>query len=360
MSAQKTTVGIIGCGNISSIYLRTCKAFAGLNLVACADIDFSRAQDKAAEYDIRAMSVDEMLADPSIELVINLTIPKAHAEVALAAVQAGKSVYNEKPLTITREDAQTLLKTAAAKGVRVGGAPDTFLGAGLQTCRRALDDGMIGRPVGATGFMLCPGHESWHPDPAFYYQTGGGPLFDMGPYYITALVSLLGPVKRVTGSARITYPERTITSKPKYGQTIQVQVPTHTAGTLEFANGAIATLLMSFDVWASRLPPIELYGSEGTMAVPDPNTFGGPIQAWRKGQWNDVPITLAYHENSRGLGVADMARGLRTGTPHRASGELMYHVLDIMHAIHDAANSGQHVELKSTCVQPTPLDYAGL
>jgi len=355
---KKVKVGIIGCGNISGIYLKNCsQTFEILDLVACADLIPERAQAKAEEYHIKAMSVEELLADPEIEIVVNLTIPKAHAEVCMAALEAGKNVHVEKPLAITREDGQKLLELAKAKGLRIGAAPDTFLGAGIQTCRKLIDDGWIGEPIAATAFMTNHGHESWHPDPEFYYKVGGGPMFDMGPYYLTALIALMGPVKRVTGSTRITFPERTITSTPKYGTKITVDVPTHVAGVMDFANGAIGTIVTSFDVWSAQLPRIEIYGTEGTLSVPDPNTFGGPVYVRRAGasEWSEIPLTHGYAENSRGIGVADMAYAIRSGRPHRANGELAYHVLDIMHGFHDASDSGKHYELASTCQQPAPL-----
>jgi len=356
--AGKVKVAIIGCGNISDIYLQNMTGvFENLEVAAVADIIHERADEKAAEYQgVKSMPVDELLADEGIEIVVNLTIPNAHAEVARRAVEAGKSVYNEKPLTIKREEAARLLETAAKKEVLVGGAPDTFLGAGYQTCRKLIDDGWIGEPVAATAFMTCHGHESWHPAPEFYYKVGGGPMFDMGPYYLTALVTLLGPARRVTGSARITFPERTITSRPLYGKVVEVEVPTHVAGVVDFESGAVATVITSFDVWAANLPRIEIYGSEGTLSCPDPNTFGGPVRLMRAGgEWADVPLSHVYEENSRGLGVADMAAALRSGRPHRASGELCRHVLDIMHAFHDASESGAHVEIESTCARPSPL-----
>jgi predicted dehydrogenase len=250
-----------------------------------------------------------------------------------------------------------LLNLAQEKGLRVGGAPDTFMGAGGQTCRKLIDEGWIGRPVAATAFMTGHGHESWHPDPAFYYKAGGGPMFDMGPYYLTALVNLLGPVRRVSGEARITFQERTITSEPKCGEIIDVDVPTHIAGTADFESGTVATVIMSFDVWDARLPRIEIYGSEGTLSVPDPNGFGGPVSVFRPGNEarQDVPLTHSYAENSRGLGVADMASAILCGRPHRASGELACHVLDVMHAFHDAAEEGVYAELQSSCGRPAPL-----
>lgn len=354
----KTKVGVIGCGNISGIYLESPKTFQVMEIVACADLIMERAQAQAAKYGVpRACTVAELLADPEIQIVMNLTPPPAHYEVGIAALRAGKCVHNEKPLAIKREEGREMLDLARAKGLRVGGAPDTFLGGGIQTCRKLIDDGWIGEPIGAAAFMLCHGHESWHPSPEFYYQVGGGPMFDMGPYYLTALVSLMGPVKRVTGSARITFPERTITSQPKYGTKVQVEVPTHVAGLLEFANGAIGTIITTFDVWASELPRIEIYGTAGSLSVPDPNGFGGPVRIRRAGakEWSDVPLTHGFAQNCRGIGVADMAYALRSGRPHRANGEMAYHVLDIMHAFHDASREGKHSELKSTCSRPAPL-----
>jgi predicted dehydrogenase len=359
---SKCRIGIVGCGFISGIYLENLKRFEDLEVAACADLVPARAAARAAEYGVaRACGVDELLTDPGIRIVVNLTIPKAHAGVGLAVLQFGKNLYNEKPLAIERAEAGRLLDVAGRNGLLVGCAPDTFLGAGLQTCRKLIDDGVIGEPVAATAFMVCHGHESWHPDPEFYYQAGGGPMFDMGPYYLTALVSLLGPVRRVTGSARITFRERLITSQPKSGAGIAVEVPTHVAGVLYFANGAIGTIVTSFDVWAAELPHIEIYGSEGTLSVPDPNTFGGPVRLRRAGSdtWVDVPLSHGHAHNSRGLGVADLAHALRSGRSHRASGEMAGHVLDVMHAIHDASREARHIMVESSCERPAPLP-AGL
>lgn len=356
---ERVKIGIIGCGNISDIYLQNCTGtFSILDVAAISDIIPEKARAKAVQYNIpKACPVEELLSDPEIKIVLNTTIPKAHAEVTLAALNAGKSVYAEKPLTITREDGKRILKLAGEKGLLVGCAPDTFLGGGLQTCRKLVDDGWIGAPVAATAFMMSHGPESWHPDPEFYYRVGGGPMFDMGPYYLTALVSLLGPVSRISGSARITFPERTITSKPKFGNKIQVEVPTHVTGILDFESGATANIITSFDVWASQLPNIEIYGSEGTIRVPDPNTFGGPVLVKMAGQedWMQVPLTHGYSDNSRGLGLADMASALLYGRGHRANGEMAYHVLDIMHCIHDASKEGVSCRAASTCSRPAPL-----
>lgn len=355
---ETVKAGIIGCGNISGIYFQAGKTFEILDIVACADLIKERAEAQAAKFGVtRACTVEELLADPKIKIVMNLTIPDAHYSVGMAALQAGKSVHGEKPLAITREEGKEMLETAKAKGLRVGSAPDTFLGGGIQTCRKLIDDGAIGEPIGATAFMTCHGHESWHPDPEFYYKVGGGPMFDMGPYYLTALINLMGPVRRVTGSARITFPERLITSQPKHGTKIKVDVATHVAGVLDFANGAVGTIITSFDVWGAALPRIEIYGTDGSLSVPDPNGFGGPVKILRAGEkeWADVELTHIYAQNSRGIGAADMAYALQSGRPHRANGDLAYHVLDIMHAFHDASEQGKHVVLESTCERPAAL-----
>jgi predicted dehydrogenase len=357
MATGKTGVGVIGCGFISDIYLTVCATFDALEVRGCADVVRARAEAQAAKHGIRAYNVDELLADPDVEIVLNLTIPQAHAAVSAQALAAGKSVYSEKPLALTREDGQALLAEARRRGLRVGAAPDTFLGAGLQTCRKLIDDGWIGEPVAATGFMLGHGPEGWHPDPDFFYPPGAGPLFDMGPYYLTALVALLGPVGRVSSSARISVPERTMGSAARRGERIAVNTPTHVAAILDFAAGPVATLVTSFDVWSATVPRLEIYGTDGSLVLPDPNTFGGPVLVRRAGatEWSPVPLTHGYSENSRGLGVADMARAIQMGRPHRASGELAYHVLDVMQSILDAATEGRRRDIESACERPAPL-----
>jgi predicted dehydrogenase len=358
MSKATVKVGLIGCGTISSVYLENCAKFNNLEVVACADLDLARAVAKAAQYNVpRAIPVEELIADPEIQVVLNLTIPAAHGAVALAALEAGKSVYNEKPLAITREDARRMLELADQRGLRVGCAPDTFLGGGLQTCRKLIADGWIGRPVAATAFMLGRGPEGWHPDPEFLYQPGAGPLFDMGPYYLTALIALLGPVRRVTASAQISFPERLITSQPRYGTMITVRAPTHVAGVLDFAGGAVGTLVTSFDVWAAEAPRLEIYGADGSLSLPDPNSFGGPVRVRRPGmrEWQELPLLYGYAGEGRGVGLADMAAALATGRAHRADGRLAYHVLDIMHAFLDASREGRHIDLASGVAPPDPL-----
>jgi predicted dehydrogenase len=351
MGMKPVKVGFVGCGTISGIYLQNAKTLRALDVVACADLLPERARARAEEHQIaRACTVDELLADPDVEVVLNLTIPNAHASVALAALEAGKSVYNEKPLAIARADGRRMLDLAASRALLVGGAPDTFLGAGIQTCRKLIDDGWIGEPVAAVAFMLGHGHEHWHPDPDFYYQPGGGPMFDMGPYYLTTLVNLIG-------SARVTVPERTITSQPRFGQKITVRTPTHVAGALDFANGAIGTIITSFDCWWHQLPRIEIYGTDGSLSVPDPNTFGGPVRVRRAGaqDWSEIPLTHGYAKNSRGIGLADLACALRSGRAHRASGSLACHVLDVMHALHDSSREERHIRVESTCERPAAL-----
>lgn len=354
----KMKVGIIGTGNISGIYLKNGSRFDAMEIVACADIDVARAKARAEEFGIRGCTVEELLADPEIGMVINLTIPQAHASVCIQALEAGKHVYVEKPLAVKREEGRRILETAKRNGLYVGGAPDTFLGGGIQTCAKLIADGWIGTPIGATAFMMSGGHESWHPDPEFYYRKGGGPMFDMGPYYLTALIALFGPIRRVTGSARISFPERKITSKPKHGQLIPVEVPTHVAGILDFESGPVVTLLTSFDVkGGSQLPNIEVYGSAGTLRVPDPNTFGGPILLKRAGssEWKEIPLAYGNDDNARGIGAADMAAAILAGRQHRANGELAYHVLEAMHGFHDASEQGVHYAMKSTCAKPELL-----
>lgn len=368
MSIQPVKTAIVGCGNISSIYIENAQQWDILDLVACANRTLPRAQAQAEKYGVpRAITIDQALADPDIELIINLTTPDVHAEIGLAALRAGKSVYNEKPLAIERDDARLMLAEAQARDVRVGCAPDTFLGGGLQTCRQVIEAGEIGEPVAANAFMFILGPEAWHPNPAFLFQRGAGPLFDIGPYYLTALVSILGPVRRVTGSARTTFTERTIGSGPKQGQQFAVETPTHIASILDFDGGAVATLTTSFDVAVSAGAAINLYGvggalleiqgTRGTLSMPDPNGFGGPVRVRALGdaEWREIPIAHAHTGNSRAMGAADMAYALRTGRAHRASGDMAYHVLDVMHAVLQASSEGRHVTLNSTFVSPAPL-----
>jgi predicted dehydrogenase len=357
-NASPVGIGVIGAGYISDIYLKNCTSrFDNLRVVAIADLMMDRAREQAEKYGIAAMTVDELLGHPEIEIVIDLTIPAVHGEVGLRVIEAGKSVYNEKPLAATPADARLLLQRAAERGVRVGGAPDTFLGGGLQTVRALLDEGAIGTPVAATGMMLTSGHERWHPNPDFYYQPGGGPLWDMGPYYLTALLALLGPVERVAGTASASFAERTIKSGPRAGETVPVDTPTHILTLLDFASGTRGSLTTSFDVYDTNGSTLVLYGSDGTLRLPDPNTFGGPISLLRAGasEWEEIAPRFGYTDNSRGLGVSDMARALREGGPHRASGEMAAHVVDIMDAALASSVQGRHMAITSRFGRPARL-----
>lgn len=348
-------VGIIGTGNISGAYLQHATRFDDMRIVACANRSPAPAEAQAKTYGVQAMSVETLLADPSIDMVLNLTVPQAHTEINRAALAAGKHVYVEKPLALDPVKAADLLAEAERLGLRVGCAPDTFLGAGQQTCRHLLDDGRIGDPVAATAFMMCPGHEHWHPNPGFYYLAGGGPILDMGPYYLTALVNLFGGVVEVMAMARRSG-ERVATCGACRGARLPVEVDTHTAGLLRFENGVVATLVMSFDVQAHRHAPIEVYGTRATLGVPDPNTFGGPVLLHTgDGAFVEEPLTHGYAENSRSLGVAEMAHAIRTGRAHRASGALAAHVLEVMDALRRSASGKACIRIESRCGRPEPM-----
>lgn len=351
------SVGIIGCGNISNAYFKGAQLFRAIEVQACADLNPEAARRQAETYGVEARSVTSLLESEDVEVILNLTIPAAHAEVNLQALAAGKHVYTEKPFALSLAESQQVLELAAEKGLRVGSAPDTFLGAGLQTCRRLVDQAWIGTPLSGTAFMLCPGHESWHPSPAFYYARGGGPMLDMGPYYLTALVHLLGPIRSVMATTAKARELRLATSEGAFGQQLPVEVPTHYSGTVTFVSGAVVTVVMSFDVQRHLHKNIELYGSAGSLQVPDPNSFGGPVRLFRPGNadWQDIPFTHGYRENSRSLGLADLATAIQHGRPHRCSGELAHHVLEAMLAFETSAEQGRRMDLSSTCTQPAPL-----
>jgi len=355
---QVTNVGIVGTGYISGTYLEHLARLPGVEVVAVADLDLGRAQAIADQHEgIRALSSEDLLADPEVDIVLNLTIPAAHASVNQAVLQAGKHVYGEKPLAVDRIEAEPLLKLAAANNLRIGCAPDTVLGTGTQTARAALDRGDIGVPTAATASFVTPGHELWHPAPEFYYQAGGGPLLDMGPYYVSSLVTLLGPVRRVTGRAGRSKEQRKIHTGPRAGETFAVEVPTHVTGILEHESGALTTLLMSFDVWAARLPRIEVHGTEGSLSVPDPNHFDGKVEiaTATSRDWAELPVAGGYAGAGRGVGVADMARAIRTGGEHRANGALAHHVLDVLESLLEAAAQDQPVDVASTVDRPTAV-----
>ena len=328
-----------------------------LEITACADIRMAAARAKAKEHGCRALTVKQLLADREIDLAINLTLPAVHAEVSLTALKAGKHVHCEKPLAVNLDDARAVIQLADKKKLRVGCAPDTFLGAGQQTSRKLIDDGWIGKVTSGTAFMLSPGVEAWHPNPAFYYQPGAGPMFDMGPYYLTALVNLLGPVRKVCAITSRAREERFATCKEHYGEILPVNVPTHYSGSLEFHSGTVITMTMSFDVQRHGHAPIELYGTLGSLKVPDPNTFGGPVSLFTAadGEWRPQTLSHLYAEPSRGIGPADMAHAIISGRNHRASGALAFHVLEIMHAFEKSAATSRHVTIKSKPPRPAAM-----
>ncbi len=354
---NKVKIGIIGCGNISQAYFDATKKFQILEVVSCTDINMKVAEAKAEENKVKAVTIEKMLADPEIQIIINLTIPAVHAEVSMTILEAGKHVHCEKPLAVTLEDGKKVLDLAKEKGLKVGCAPDTFMGAGLQTCRKIIDDNWIGKVVSGTAFMMAHGPEDWHPNPAFFYEAGGGPMFDMGPYYITALIHLLGPVKRVSAITSKAYEERIATCEAQFGKKLPVEIPTHYSGSLEFVSGPVITMTISFDVWKHSNPKIEIHGTEGSMSVSDPNSFSGDVKVFKPGaeDWATVPHSHKYAENIRSIGVADMAYSILSGRKHRCNGKIAYHTLEVMHSFEESSDTGKAVELQSTCDQPAPL-----
>lgn len=351
MSALR--VGIVGVGVISRQYFAQLATRPEVEVVAVADLDIARAAAVAAERGIRALSVEELMTDAGVDLVLNLTIPAAHAEVALAALAGGKHVYGEKPLALDTASGQRVLDAAARAGLLIGSAPDTVLGTGVQTARRALDEGRIGDAVSASVHWTAPGHELWHPAPAFYYQPGAGPLFDMGPYYLTTLVTLFGPVARVSGLATRSTRARTIATGPDAGAAIPVEVDTHVLALLEHASGVTASVTVSFEVWQSRAPLFEVYGTAGTLAVPDPNTFDGPAELWtpEAGEWRQLPDAAGYVSGGRGIGILDLASAVAEGRAPRCSGDLAFHVLEVMEAV---LAGGEH-DIRSRPARPEPV-----
>ncbi len=354
---EPLNVGVIGVGNISRQYFANFPDLPGLKLVTVADLNEARAAEVAAEQGVESSSVDALLADPRIDAVLNLTIPAAHVAIGTRALEAGKHVFGEKPLALDPAEAAPMLELAIARGLRIGSAPDTVLGTGIQTARQVLDAGIIGDAVAASVQWSSPGHELWHPAPAFYYQPGGGPLFDMAPYYLTSLITLFGPVARVSGVATRSSRERSVATGPLAGTSIPVEVDTHVSTVLEHVNGVTSTVTVSFDVWASRSPLFEVYGSAGSIAVPDPNRFSDPVEVWTTDtqEWREVPVSAGYADAGRGFGLADMARAIETDRPHRASGVLAFHVLEIMDAALHAGHEHRVIELESTVERPEPV-----
>lgn len=387
---ERTRVAMIGVGAISGIYLQNItKVFRELDLVGVCDLIPERAEKGAAyvKEQIEAgapvrqpkiySDMYEAFQDPEVEVILNLTRPHEHYEVTRQALLHGKHVYSEKPLGVDMEEAQQLITLAEEKNLRLGGAPDTFMGAGIQTARRLIDDGMIGDVVGASCAMVCHGHETWHPDPEFYYKRGGGPMLDMGPYYVTALVQLLGEAKGVMGMTKTTFPHRTITSEPHHGEDIAVDVDTYLSGNILFSNGAIAQIFTTFDVYYTQQARFEVYGTKGTLVVPDPNTFGGPVMLLRPEDqaaapktdpalakksvpqfyngYKEMPLLYDYNENSRALGLADMCKALRTGRDHRANYQQQRHVLEIMTSFSKSSETGAFVPLTSHYTRTAPM-----
>jgi len=356
---KRVKAGIVGCGEISRAYLEhlTGMLSAIVEVTACSDLIAERAEGRAKQFGVpKVCSTEELIADPEIEIVVNLTMPAQHHEVTMAALEAGKHVFSEKPLTVNRELGRDIIGAATRRGLRVAGAPDTFLGAGLQACRRLIDEGAIGTPITAQA-LLAADHGSER-----YYNVFTGPMFDMGPYYLTALASLLGPVQRVTGSAQTPFAEKPYPpDSPDHGKSWRVTRPGNLSGVLDFAGGCIGVITTTCEV-AGYYPRLEIYGTEGMLVTNDPNAYTGPValRAGRKSEPREVPLPEGFPAWGRGLGVAELAQAIRENRPPRASGDLMYHVLDIMHAIRDASGKERHLRLDSGCPRPDRFDFGDL
>ncbi|MGB8454007.1 MAG: Gfo/Idh/MocA family oxidoreductase [Anaerocolumna sp.] len=353
-------IAMIGVGAISGIYLENItNVFKEIEIIGVCDLVRERAESAKEKYQIKKIydTMQDAFADPEADIILNLTRPYEHYEVTKEALIAGKHVYSEKPLGATFEEGKALVALAEEKNLMLGGAPDTFLGSGIQSCRKLIDDGFIGEPVGAAAFMICRGHETWHPDPEFYYKFGGGPMMDMGPYYVTALVNLLGGVSGLTGVTKTSFNKRTITSQPKAGTVIDVEVPTYVTGILNFDNGAVGTIFTTFDAYYKQQARLEIYGSKGTLIVPDPNTFGGPIKLLRPedGEYKEMPLIYDYKENSRGLGVADMAKALQDKRDYRANYKQTYHVLEILTGFEKSSKEGKYISLETSYQRVLPM-----
>lgn len=361
---KKIKIGFVGVGSISGIYLKNITdMFQEIEIAGICDLVRSKAENAAKAYNLRIYEdMYELFADPEVDIVLNITRPNQHYEVTKAALLAGKHVYSEKPLAAEFSLGLELVKLAKEKGLMLGGAPDTFLGAGLQTCRKLIDDGCIGRPIGCAARMIGRGPESWHPDPEFFYKKGGGPMMDMGPYYVTALINMLGGVKAVCGMTNISYPVRTFTCREHYGEKTVVETPTSIAGVLQFESGAMGTIYTTFDVTHNSGCALEVYGSEGTLYCPDPNTFGGEIRLQRIGQseTKSIPQMFKYNENSRALGLADMAKAIQTGRDFRAESQQTLHVLEIMTSIQRSGAEQGFIQLQTKYTRPAPMVWSEL
>lgn len=349
-------VGIVGCGVISRAYVENARAFDLFEITVCADLDEARRDAFATEHELTPLTVDELLGHDGIDIVLNLTPPVAHVQVIRAALAAGKHVYSEKPIATTEPEAEALVLEAERRGLRIGCAPDIFLGGAYQAARELIDRGAIGTPLSASGAMLVGGQASWHPDPDTFFADGAGPLLDMGPYYLTALVALLGPVRRVTGFASTLIHERVIETGPRTGEVFHSSTPTNTTAALEFAGGATATLVASFEAPSQYVCDLKIYGSDGVLSLPDPNAFGGTVRL-RQGRedWEDVVYAGRGSREARGLGLAEMVEAIDASHPHRASGRLARHVVGVARGILEAAVAGVAVEVRSEADQPAPF-----
>src|SRR3954451_11355176 len=368
---RRLGLGIVGCGNVSTTYFSLAPLFRGIEIRACADLVPAAAAASAKQYGVRADTVDGLLAADDVDIVVNLTIPAAHHEVSRRAIDAGKHVYSEKPLVLSIKDGLDLQKRAARRGLRIGSAPDTFLGGAHQLARHLVDSGKLGKITSGTCYVMSHGMEHWHPNPDFFFQPGAGPVLDIGPYYVSDLIQLIGPVKRVGALTSTPAKERTITSKPRFGEKVPVNTPTTIHALLEFENGAVVTLNTSWDVWKHGHAPIELYGEEGTIFVPDPNFFGGTVAYTKQGdavkklpKWNH-PLAVPNQQHAQGLlanyrtaGLADMAIAIAEGRPHRCSMEAALHAIEIMTGILKSGETGKFVSMQTTCERPAALGIA--
>lgn len=366
---MKLKIGLLGSGNVSLQYLHNAPLFRNVEIAACADISPEASSQRAREFGLRSCSVDDLLADKTIDIILNLTIPAAHFETSMKALQAGKHVYTEKPLCFTLEQGRALVSSAAQKGLSLGSAPDTFLGPAGRRLRRLMDSGAIGRPILGTAYMMFAGPEHVHPNPYFHFQPGGGPLMDMGPYYLTMLVNLMGPVRRVQATSTKGHDVRHgVMEGPARGKPMQVETQTTILSLLEFHNGAVVTFGTSWDVMRHSNEPIELHGTAGSLRVPDPDTFGG-ITAISSGHsgWQEFdtaseplgalnwPLDRPDRANYRMLGLSDMAQAILDGRKPRASGELALHVLEVMHTILHASETGVAEYVPGSVEQPQAL-----
>ena len=343
-------VGIVGVGNISGQYLANLPKLPNLKLIGIADLDYARAEKVAAEHGVRAFEGDSIYTDPEVDVILNLTLPQSHAQVNLKALTNGKHVYLEKPFALRMDEALPVISLAKEKGLRIGCAPDTFLGTGIQTSKYLLENGAIGDVFAASAFWSAPGHERWHPNPQFYYLDGAGPLFDMGPYYLTALVFLLGPITSVIGNTTRSHRSRKVHTGDLAQTPIHVEVDTHISAILNHASGAQSTIMVSFEVWGSRLPTIEVYGTEGTITAPDPNQFSEKTSIYteKEPEWKDVEPLAGYFDAGRGFGLSEMARAIEENRPHRVSGDLGLHILEVMQAILHSGRTDERMRITSS------------